>query len=191
MREATAGGAQHVAVEKFRFSHFLKGGDRVISVTPSAVNIEFSTSETDWSFRIYRVAGGTPDLSFVSVESVRAREELIMFSGDEGQAIHTDTERRFRKLSERGRSVARDLFRLPLAEMFIAIDELQLRTLDWGNTWSEELHQGVVAALQQVLGADVPVVQVPWEAMKHPPVSPPVSRAGSVHGGSGYAKSTT
>lgn len=133
------------------------------------MKIEFSTSETDASFRIYRVAGGSPAFSFVSAESVRAREELILFAGDERQAMHSDTERRLRKLSDTGRRVALGLFRLPLANMFIAVDELQLRCQDWARGWTEELHQDIVATLRAALEDAVPVAPIPWEAMKHPP----------------------
>ena len=66
MREATAGDAQHVAVEKFRFPHFLKGGDTCTlerTVASTAIKVarivfdDISPKALASSCSAYRISG--------------------------------------------------------------------------------------------------------------------------------------
>ena len=80
------------------------------------MKIEWATSPNNPAFRIYRMAGALAGLSFVR----DGPDELIIFDGDEANAatLHQETEIRLQKLTDVGRRLARNLFRLRLLGMW-------------------------------------------------------------------------
>jgi hypothetical protein len=128
----------------------------------NAVTIEFATSLNNPTFRIYRVAVGMADLSFL--RDGRGPEQLVIFDGDEGQStpLHQGTRVTLQKLSESGRRLATALFDLPLRGIYIAVDQVQLVARE---PWTLRLHRGVTRALRAAVPERLETAEIPWGLM--------------------------